>query len=206
VILVENLVPGFSTSGGAKHAALRIGPKGMAKRRNENDIGIFGMNNDPANMAGIAEPNVLPALAGVGGLENSVAFHDVAANTGFAGTGEDDVRVRLRDRNVAHRGDLFFVGNRFPRRAAIGGLPNTASHRPEVESGRVAGSARDRQHASGAIGPNRSPGEPLPAIFFLFFCGGGRRRRRAGLAGWLLLLFLLLPLGARLFRRGLLSK
>ena len=74
------------------------------------------------------EADVRPRLAGVGGLVDAVARHDVAADARLAHADEDDVGVRLGDRDRADRRAVdLAVGDRRPRAAAVGRLPQAAA-------------------------------------------------------------------------------
>ena len=97
-------------------------------------------------------------LAGVGRLVDAVAGHDVAADARLARADEHDVRVALRHRDGADRGagDLP-VGDRRPRLAAIGRLPESASGRAEVADVRLALDAGSRNRPSAAVRTDAAP-------------------------------------------------
>ena len=114
------------------------------------------MDADPRDRLRLLQADVRPRLAGVGGLVDAVALDDVAAQLGLAHPGVDDVGIRRRDRDGADRRGLdLLVGDRPPRQAAVGRLPDAAAGRAEVVLERPAARC-PRRSASGRRGSGRS--------------------------------------------------
>src|SRR5712692_4670196 len=73
LVLVEDLFPRLAAVGGAEDAALGVRPVGVAQRGHEDDLRVARMHQDAADVARVAEPEMLPDLAAIGGLVNPVA-------------------------------------------------------------------------------------------------------------------------------------
>ena len=141
----------------------------------------------------VAEPDVLPGVAGVAAAVDAVAGEDVAANAGLAGADEDEVGVGFGDRDRADRGrgDLE-VGDGVPVFAAVGGLPEAAAGGAEVGLLGAAFDTAGRDGAAAAIGAEVAPcvggeegGGEGDGLLGVEGGGGGARRvearRRAGI-------------------------
>ena len=103
-----------------------------------------------ADCARVAESNILPGLAAIDRLVDSVAMRNVAANASFARAHVDHVRVRWRNRQASDRRRSLFIENRRPGHGAVGGLPHTTAGTAEVVRRGIAGNARRRQRAAAA--------------------------------------------------------
>src|SRR5579872_3772402 len=105
--------------------------RGIAKSRDDHQIRISGVGNDAVDLHRVLESDVLPALAGIGGLPHAVAE---AAADGVACAGVNNVGIRGRDLDGA---DTIYarllVKNGVPRYATAGGLPDAAQWRAEVK-------------------------------------------------------------------------
>ncbi len=53
IALVENLLPGSTAVGGSKDTALLVRPPGVAQRGDVGNVGVAGVDPNPADMAGI---------------------------------------------------------------------------------------------------------------------------------------------------------
>ena len=111
-VFVENLLPCLSAVGRAEDAAFGVRPVGMPQGRDEGDIGIRRINNDLADRARIVQANVLPGLAAVQRLVDTIAVRDVAANAGFARPHVQDIVIGTRHCNAADGGGALFVKDR----------------------------------------------------------------------------------------------
>src|SRR5262249_22259797 len=98
----------------------------MADGRDENDVGIAGIDYDPRNPACFVETHVSPGLASVSRLIDAVADRDIAANEALAGAGPDDVVVGWSDCERTYRGCRLLIENRRPVGPAVFGFPNSA--------------------------------------------------------------------------------
>ena len=158
LVAEEDLGPGPAPVGGPEDSALRVGPEGVAERRDVRAVRIRGMNPDASDCVGFGEAQVPPAPAGVVGTVDAVALEDIGAQLHFAGADVDDVGVGRRHRDRADRGapDLP-VGHRAPCVAAVGRLEEPAAGRAEVVLVRPLGVARDGDRASATVGADRTP-------------------------------------------------
>ncbi len=73
IVEVEDLLPGLSAVGRLEHAALLVGRPEAAHRRDVDDVGVGGMDDDAADVLRLAQPHVLPGLARVDRLVDAVA-------------------------------------------------------------------------------------------------------------------------------------
>src|ERR1039458_9402980 len=95
-------------------------------------VGVARIDPDPRNVLRIFQSDMLPCLAAIGRLVNSIAIRDIAAQAGLARTDIDHVWIRFRHGNRADRRDHALVGNRLPAYAAIGGAPHASGNAAEV--------------------------------------------------------------------------
>ena len=128
------------------------------------------------NLLAVAQAEVRPGGAGVGGLVDSVADRQIGTMQSFATADVDDVRIRGRDRDRADRAGRLLIEDRLPGAAVVVGLPHSAIHRADVEDIRLAGNAGDRARASAAKWADVAPmhlGEERRIDLL-----GGRRARK----------------------------
>src|SRR5581483_3626093 len=93
---------------GLEEAALLVGPVEATQGADVNNIGIFGMDSDAADLERLLEPHVLPSLAAVGGLVNSISIGDGVTRVRFAGADPNDIAIRGRHAHISD-GDGRFV-------------------------------------------------------------------------------------------------
>jgi hypothetical protein len=79
IVEKQDLLPRAPTVGGAEHAALRVRPERVAHGRDVGAVGVAGVDDDVADLLGVAEPEVLPARAAVGGAVDAGAVGEVLA-------------------------------------------------------------------------------------------------------------------------------
>ncbi len=155
---MEHPLPGPTAVAGAEDAALRVASPGVAERRDVDDVGVAGVDDDVGDVAGVGEADVGPGAAAVGRLVDAVAVRDVRADRRLAGAGVDHVRGGLGDGERADRGGAEeAVRDVLPESAAAGRLPDAAGAGAEVEGaalGRVAGDGDD---APAAVRPDAAP-------------------------------------------------
>ena len=182
---VEDLLPRLAAVLRAEDPALGVGAPDVALRRDVDEVRIRRMDADARDLAGVAQPDVLPGPAAVGRLVDAVAVRDVAADGLLSGADVDHVRIGLRDGDRADRARLeVLVGDDLPVGAAVGRLPDAAAGRAEVERVRIAPNAGDRRHAPAAEGPDQPELEALEAVGKALLGsgrgagGGGAGRRR----------------------------
>src|SRR6202022_4577131 len=102
IALVQHLVPMLAAIGGTKDAALGVRTKRVAERRDVDDVGIMRMTAKAADVARIAQADVLPALAAVSRTVHAVPMRDVVADAAFAGTHVQHVWVGVSDGHGAN--------------------------------------------------------------------------------------------------------
>ena len=110
----------------------------MALRRDVNDIWILRVDDDSSDVLGLLQAHVLPSLACIDGLVNAVAPRGALAVIGLAASDPNNRRIGRRDGDVANGGDPFFVEDRFPGGAVVGGFPNAAGGCAHVDDVRIA--------------------------------------------------------------------
>jgi len=93
VVDVEDALEGCAAVDGFVEAALVVGAVGVAFGRDEDDVGVGGVDGYLADLLGVAQAEVGPGLAGVGGLVDAVAGGEVGAGEAFAAADVDDVGV-----------------------------------------------------------------------------------------------------------------
>ena len=130
----------------------------MAKRRDVEPVGVSRVYPDAGDVAGVLEADVLPGRPGVGGAVDAVAVGDVAAYAGLAHSGVYDRGIGVRHGERAYGGGAEeAVGDVAPVRTAVGGLPDAARARSEVEGLPLVGVARHGHDASAPVRPYRAP-------------------------------------------------
>src|SRR5262249_14736464 len=97
-ILVDvlDLLPGQAAILGLVQTPFFVRSPHMAERRNINDIWICRMNDDPANVVAVAQSHVLPSLAAVDRLVDTVAPRNAVARVGFSRADPNNLWVRRR--------------------------------------------------------------------------------------------------------------
>ena len=101
LVLVEHLLEGLAAVGGAEEAALRVGAVRMAQHRDEQAVRVARIDDDLRNLLAVAQAQVRPGLAGVGGLVDAVAGGEVGALQPLAAADVDDVRDSRAPRAMA---------------------------------------------------------------------------------------------------------
>ena len=84
------------------------------------------------------EPHLLPGLAPVERLINSVAPRRTLPVIWLAASHPHHRRIRRRDRDVANRRNAFFIEHWLPSRPVIRGLPHAAGRSAHVHNVRIA--------------------------------------------------------------------
>ena len=152
-VLGENLLEGLGAVGGAVDAALGIGTVGMSGDRDEKAVGIARIDGHLGNLLAIAQAEVRPGLAAVGGLVDAIADGEVGTMQSFTAADVDDLRVGGRDGDGADRAGGLLVEDRLPGAAVVGGLPDAAVDRADVEDVGLAGNAAEARVRPPRNGP-----------------------------------------------------
>jgi hypothetical protein len=129
----------------------------MSERRDVDEIGILGMNDDAADLLRVGESDARPRLPAIDRFEHPLALRDIGAHVRLARSDVDHLRIRRRDRNRPDRTDRLRVEDGMPRAAGIHGLPHSAIHAAEVEVLRLTRDSADGEHASGAERSDEAP-------------------------------------------------
>ncbi len=143
---------------GSKDSTFFVGAIAMAERGYEDDVGIFGMHQNAADLEGVAQAKIAPGFAGVGGFVDSIAKCDVGAHVGFSGSDVDGVGVGRRDGESSNGSDGLLVENGCPGPARVGGMPDSSIHGSEIIFGGT-GDACGGDSAASAVGSDETPFE-----------------------------------------------
>ena len=133
----------------------------MTESRNENDIGIFWVNGEAADVASVLQTDRVPCLARISALVHAIALQDVVADAGFSSADIDHIWVRFSYRDRSYGRKLFLVRHGNPIQSAVGRLPYATTHSAKVVGIRLAHYARNREHASAPKRADQPPREPL---------------------------------------------
>src|SRR5437870_227501 len=112
----------------AINTAIRIRSVGMAQGSYVDEVEIFRIDDDPANLPRVLEANMFPGLAAIGRFVHPVAELDRVAHVGFARADVNDVWILRRNRNRAEGCGVSRIKNRRPGAARIYRLPNAAAN------------------------------------------------------------------------------
>ena len=149
----EDVGPALTAIGGAVDATAVMGR--VAESRDDHQIRIGGIDKDAVDLHGVLEPDVLPALAGIGRLPHAVTE---AAADGVAGTGINDVGIGGCDLDGADAiGARLLIEDRKPRHTRARGLPDAAQWRAEVEGAGVPDDTGHGGNTAAVKGPHITP-------------------------------------------------
>src|SRR5687768_2391511 len=96
VIDVECLGPRLAAVSRHVHAALFVWTKRVAQCADVHDVGILRMDGDSRDALGFSQTHVLPRLAAIGRLVNSIAERNAVAHVRLASTDPDHLRITDR--------------------------------------------------------------------------------------------------------------
>src|ERR1019366_499666 len=165
VIFVENFLPGLTAIQGAEDAALRVRAKRVTESGNEHAVGILRIDDHAADLAGVFQTKMLPALPGIYRSIHAVPVGDVAANAGFTRSNIDHVVVATGNRKRAHGSNSLFIGDRLPCAARVDGLPHAARHRAKIKRRWIARHAAHGKRTSAAERPYLTPLHCAESLF-----------------------------------------
>ena len=134
----------------------------MAQSRNEDNVGVVGVNADAPNVMGVAQTGIVPGLAAVAGLINAVTVRNVQTDGRFAGAGVDHIGVGrgYRQRADGRTGEKT-VGDVLPIDAAVNRFPNAAGASAKIKCHGVGGMASHCDHPPAARRANAAPYQRL---------------------------------------------
>ncbi len=122
----------------------------MAGDRDEKAVGIVRVNRHLRNLLPVAQPEMRPGRAGVGGFVDAVADRQIGTMQSLAAGDINDIWIGGRDFNRPNRAGRLLIEDRLPRPPEVVGLPDTAIDRANVEDVRLAGNAGDSARAATA--------------------------------------------------------
>src|SRR6266513_1438095 len=129
----------------------------MAEDRDENPVLVARIDNDAADLLSVAEAEVTPCLAGIGGFVDAVAGRKVRPLNSFSAPDINHVRIRGRHREVADRASRLLVEDGCPDATIIGRLPDAAVVDADVEDIRLTSNARCPNRPPAPERPDHSP-------------------------------------------------
>ena len=129
----------------------------MPKSGDEDNVGIVWMDDERANLAGIAQSDIFPVLSCVDRLVNAGPIGRVSANGGFTSANINGVVVGRRACYCANGGNILLIKKRRPIRSAVHGFPNPARDGAEVPGVWLVAHAFDRKCASATERSDLSP-------------------------------------------------
>ena len=115
------------------------GRRGGRATATKSAIGIVRVDDDLRDLLAIAQSEVPPGLAGVGGFVDAVAHGEIGALKAFAAADVDDVRIGRGDGDGADGAGGLAVEDGMPGAAEIVGLPDAAVVDADVEDIRLTG-------------------------------------------------------------------
>ncbi len=174
IVHVQLLLPMLAAVGRQVHAALGVGAEHVPHRGHQHPIRIVRIHQNAPDVVGGLEPDVGPRIPGIVRPVDSVAGGNVVARSDLSGSDVDDVGIGRGDGQGAHGRRGLMLHQPLPGASGIGGLPDPAARRPEVEGVRFAGHSFGDRRPAGAEGTDESPVQ---------FLKGARRhiRRRTAL-------------------------
>src|SRR5207247_8876020 len=113
-VLVEHFLERSCPIGRTEAPALLVRAVRMAEYRNEKPVRIASIDDDLRNLLAVAQPEVRPALAAVGGFIDAVAGGEVRALQPLAAPGIDDARIGGRDSDGADGTGRLIVEDGYP--------------------------------------------------------------------------------------------
>ena len=149
-VLAEDLFECPAAIGGAIEAALGIRSVRVAEHGDEELVGIARIDGDLRDLLAVAQAEMRPRLAGVGGFVDAVAGGEIGTLQSFAAAGVDDVGIGGRDGERADGAGGLVVEDGVPGAAVIGGLPDAAVAHADVEDVGLPGDPLGGFGASGA--------------------------------------------------------
>ena len=142
----EDALPCLTPVGGSEESPLLLRPVQVPCRRDEYDVRIVGVDDDPPDPPALGESRVRPALAAIRRAVHAVADRDVRANERLAGTHPHDVGVGRRHSERPDRLGLLVIEDRPPRVATVLALEDPTGRRSDVVHIRVARLSCNRAH------------------------------------------------------------
>ena len=176
---VEHVLPGRAAVGGPEDPPHLVRPEGVAEHRRMGDVRVLRVDDHPADLPGVAESDVGPALSAVRGLVHPVARGDVAPDAGRTASNVHDARVGIRHVDGADRTrGVVAVGDVDPTLARVGRLPEAAAVRAHEVGPGLFGDAGHRGDPGALVRSDHAVLEGLVGggVVDVVLCGAGGRR------------------------------
>src|SRR5262249_20200797 len=143
----------------SENAALLVRAVRMTERGHEHAIRVARIDDDVRDLLGVAQTEMRPRLAAVGGSVDAVADRQVGTRDAFAAADVHDAGIGRRHPNRADRSGRLLVEDRPPRPAEIVRLPDAAVDEAGIEDARLARHADDRLRPPPAQRPDVAPAQ-----------------------------------------------
>ena len=140
---------------------INAGTISVPQSANVNDVRILRIDHNPADLARVLQPDVIPRCAAIRGFVDAVSGREVLANVALAGSGINGSGIGGSHGQCADRGHRLAVKNRRPDDSGIGRLPDSAIDSAKIKSCRVARHASHGYCASAAERADQTPFEPI---------------------------------------------
>ena len=167
----QDVLPAPAAVRAAEDAALRVGAEEVPLGGGEHHVGVAGIDPQAADVAAGGEPARLPGPAAVARAIDAVASGDVPAGGDLAGAHVEDGGIAGSHRQGADGGGRLVLEQRIPGAPGVGGLPDAAVGRAEVEGVRL---PRDSSGAGAPPAAQRADETPAQAGVVLRRHGHGR--------------------------------
>ena len=157
VILVENFLEGLTAVERPEDTALRVRSVGMPLDRDEEAIGVFGIDDDGCDLLRVAQSEMLPGAARVGRLVDAVAYGEIGPAQAFTAADIDRIGIRWSNGQRSDRTCWLVIENWIPGAAEVRRLPNPAIVRRHVEDVRLARNTGNRHGTAAAKWADHAP-------------------------------------------------
>ena len=137
LIALEHELPALAAIGRLVDATVTTGAKERARRSNECDVVVAGIENNAIDVLGVLESHIGKRLAAIGGLPHAVAPAGGLAIVRLTGADPNDVRVGLRHGDVADAEQSAILKQWREGRAITGGLPHATVRGSDIPNRRI---------------------------------------------------------------------
>ncbi len=149
-IVIDELgpLPGLAAVYGLIQAAIRIGAEQVSPRRNIDDVGVGGVHHQALDGLRFFQSQMRPVRAAIRRAPDAIADRRALPVVALAHAHVDDVLVRRRYGDRTDRFVWHIVEQRVPVVPAVGGLPQAARGKPDVNGHRILLGSLDVVHAA----------------------------------------------------------
>src|SRR5437868_12630575 len=111
------------------------------------------IHDNRANLLAVPQSEVLPGFPAVSRFVHAIPGGEIGAAQPFPTAYVNDVRIRRRNRQGAHRPRRLAIKDRLPRPAVVRALPHASVSRGDVKDVWLIRNAADRDGTPAATGP-----------------------------------------------------